>query len=173
MEVCFTGIYKCKEPKKYYDDTKDSEYRFLYHCRNWTFTIHGADEKGIIHLLDTYFDEKELEVNEQELQEDFELVLDLKEFHKVDKNTNILEYRPNDVRQVADCSAGVMNPSKYVRNGAKKDIDNMIRFLDDEIKSTERQLESLKERRIKLMKENSTLNTNVTAESNEERGETS
>lgn len=49
----------------------------------------------------------------------------------------------------------------------------MIRCIDSEIKSTERQLESLKERRIKLMKENSTLNTNVTAESNEERGETS
>lgn len=153
MKICMTGIYKCKEPKKYYDDTKDPQYRFLYHCRNWTFTIRGADEEGIIHLFDTYFDEKELEVNEQELQEDFELVLDLKEFHKVDKSTNLFEYRRCDVRQVADCSAGVMNPSKYVRNGAKKDIDNMIRFMDDEIKMTERQLKSLKERRERLMKE--------------------
>ena len=172
-KVCMTGIYKCKEPKKYYDDTKDPEYRFLYHCRNWTFTVHGVDDEGIIHLLDTYFGDKELEVNEQELHEDFELVLDLKEFHKVDKSINILEYRRNDVRQVADSSAGIMNPSKYVRNGAKKDIDRMIRFIDSEIKSTETQLESLKERRIKLMKVNSTLNTNVTAESNGERGETS
>lgn len=49
----------------------------------------------------------------------------------------------------------------------------MVRFIDSEIKSTERQLESLKERKEQLMKENSTLNTNVTAESNEERGETS
>lgn len=173
MEFCTSGIYKCKEPKKYYDDTKDPEYRFLYHCRNWTFTVYGVDNEGIIHLLDTYFRDKELEVNEQEFQKDFELVLDLKEFHKVDRSTNLSEFRRCDVRQVADCSAGVMNPSKYIRNGAKKDIDKMIRFIDMEIKSTERQLESLKERRIKLMKENSTLNTNVTAESNEERGETS
>lgn len=153
MEICTTGIYKCKEPKKYYDDTKDPEYRFLYHCRNWTFTVYGVDDEGIIHLFDTYFGDKELEVNEEELQEDFELVLNLKEFHKVDRNTNILEYRRCDIRQVADCSAGVMNPSKYVRNGAKKDIDAMIRFVDMEIKTTERQLESLKERKEQLLKE--------------------
>lgn len=153
MSICMSGIYRCKEPKKYYDDTKDPEYRFLYHCRNWTFTVHEVDDEGIIHLFDTYFDEKELEVNEQELQEDFELALDSKEFHKVDRSTNLLEYRRNDVRQVADCSAGVMNPSKYVRNGAKKDIDRMLRFLDMEIKSTERQLESLKERKEQLLKE--------------------
>ena len=153
MEFCTSGIYKCKEPKKYYDDTKDPEYRFLYHCRNWTFTIHGVDEEGIVHLLDTYFGDKELEVNEEEFQKDFELVLDLREFHKVDRSTNLLEFRRNDVRQVADCSAGVLNPSKYVRNGAKKDIDNMLRFLDMEIKSAERQLESLKYRKEQLLKE--------------------
>lgn len=153
MEVCVTGIYRCKEPRKYYDDTRDPEYRFLYHCRNWTFTIHGVDEEGIIHLLDTYFGNKELEVNEQELQEDFELVLDLEEFHKVDRSTNLCEFRRCDVRLVADCSAGVMNPSKYIRNGAKKDIDMMIRFVDMEIKSTERQLQSLKERKEQLLKE--------------------
>lgn len=153
MEVCVTGIYRCKEPRKYYDDTRDPEYRFLYHCRNWTFTIHGVDEEGIIHLLDTYFGNKELEVNEQELQEDFELVLDLEEFHQVDRSTNLCEFRRCDVRLVADCSAGVMNPSKYIRNGAKKDIDMMIRFVDMEIKSTERQLQSLKERKEQLLKE--------------------
>lgn len=153
MDICKTGIYKCKEPKKYYDDTKDPEYKFIYHCRNWTFTVREVDDEGIIHLLDTYFDEEELEVNEQELQEDFELVLDLKEFHKVDRSTNLLEYKRNDARQVADCSAGVMNPSKYARNGAKKDIDRMIRFLDMEIKSTKRQLESLKERKEQLLRE--------------------
>lgn len=153
MQVCFTGIYRCKDPKKYYDNTKDPEYRFLYHCRNWNFTVHGVDDEGIIHLLDTYFGDKELEVNEEELQKDFELTVDLKEFHKVDRSTNILEYRRCDVRQVADCSAGVMNPSKYVRNGAKQDINRMIKFLDSEIKSTQRQLESLKERKEQLMKE--------------------
>lgn len=139
--------------KKYYDDTKDPECRFLYHCRNWTFTVHEIDDEGIIHLFDTYFDEKELEVNIQELQEDFELILDLKEFHKVDRSTNLTEYKRCDVRLVADCSAGVMNPSKYLRNGVKKDIDNMLRFIDMEIKSTERQLESLKERKDQLLKE--------------------
>ena len=153
MEICMSGIYRCKEPKKYYDDTKDLEYRFLYHCRNWTFTVHVVDAEGVIHLFDTYFDDKELEINEQDLQEDFELILDLKEFHKVDRSTNIFEYKRNDVRQVADCSAGVLNPSKYIRNGAKKDIDRMIKFLDSEIKSTERQLESLKERKDQLLEE--------------------
>lgn len=153
MEFCTSGIYKCKQPKKYYDHTKDPEYRFLYHCRNWTFTVHRVDEEGIIHLLDTYFGDKELEVNEEEFQKDFELEVDLKEFHKVDRSTNLTEYRRCDVRLVAYGSAGVMNPSKYIRNGAKKDIDKMIKFLDSEIKSTERQLESLKERKEQLLKE--------------------
>ena len=153
MEVCTTGIYRCKDPKKYYDDTRDSEYRFLYHCRNWTFTVDGIDDEGIIRLLDTYFGEKELKVNEQELQEDFELVLDLKEFHKVDRSTNLTEYRRCDVRQVADCSAGVMNPSKYIRNDANQDIARMIRFIDMEIKITERQLKSLKEKKEQLLKD--------------------
>ena len=169
MQVCFTGIYKCRDPKKYYDDTQDPEYRLLYHCRNWTFKVGDCDEEcGNIHLIDTYFGDKLLIITVDELEQNFELVLDLKEFHKVDKSTNLLEYRRKDARQVADCSAGIMNPSKYVRNGAKKDIDRMIRFIDSEIKSTERQLESLKERKEQLMKEkeNSTLNTNVTAENN-------
>lgn len=153
MEICTTGIYKCKEPKKYYNSIRDPEYKFMYHCRNWTFTVYGVDDEGIIHLLDTYFGDKELEVNEEEFQKDFELAVDVKEFHRVDRSANILEYRRCDVRQVADCSAGVMNPSKYVRNGAKKDINRMIKFLDSEIKCTERQLESLKERKQKLLKE--------------------
>lgn len=153
MEICTTGIYKCKEPKKYYNSIRDPEYKFMYHCRNWTFTVHGVDDEGIIHLLDTYFGDKELEVNEEEFHKDFELAVDLKEFHKVDKHTNLLEYRRKDVRQIADCSAGVMNPSKYIRNGAKKDIDRMIRFLDMEIKSTEWQLEWLKQRKEQLLKE--------------------
>lgn len=153
MEVCFCGIYKCKEPKQYYNDTKDPEYKFMYHCRNWTFTVHKVDHEGIIHLLDTYFGDKELEVNQEEFQKDFELEVDLKQFHKVDRSTNLTEYRRCDVRLVADCSAGVMNPSKYIRNGAKKDIDKMIQFVDMEIKSTERQLESLKERKEQLLEE--------------------
>lgn len=153
MEFCTSGIYKCKEPKKYYDDLKDPEYRFLYHCRNWTFTVHGVNDEGIIHLFDTYFGDKELEVNEEEFQKDFELEVDLEEFHKVDRSTNLTEYKHCDVRLIADCSAGVMNPSKYIRNGAKKDIDKMIRFIDMEIKSIERQLESLKERKDQLLKE--------------------
>lgn len=153
MEICKTGIYKCREPRKYYSNNKDPEYQFLYHCRNWTFTVHGVDNEGIIHLLDTYFGDKELEVNESELQKDFELAVDLKEFHKVNRSTNLLEYRLSDARQVADCSAGVMNPSKYIRNGAKRDINRMIELIDSEIKSTERQLESLKGRREQLVKE--------------------
>lgn len=153
MEICKTGIYRCGDPRKYYSDSKDPEYRFLYHCRNWTFTVHEVDDEGIIHLLDTYFGDKELKVNKEELQRDFELAVDLKEFHKVSRSTNLLEYRLSDVRHVADCSAGVMNPSKYIRNGAKRDINRMIELIDSEMKSTERQLQSLKERKDQLLKE--------------------
>ena len=153
MEICKTGIYRCVAPRKYYSDTKDPEYRFLYHCRNWTFTVHEVDDEGIIHLLDTYFGNKELKVNKEELQRDFELAVDLKEFHKVSRSTNILEYRLSDVRQVADCSAGVMKPSKYIRNGAKRDINRMIELINSEMEITERQLQWLKERKDQLLKE--------------------
>ena len=47
MQVCFTGIYKCRDPKKYYDDTQDPEYRLLYHCRNWTFKVGDCDEECV------------------------------------------------------------------------------------------------------------------------------
>ena len=46
-----------------------------------------------------------------------------------------------------------MNPSKYIRNGAKRDINRMIELIDSEMKSTERQLQSLKERKDQLLKE--------------------
>lgn len=152
MNICLTGIYRCSNPRKYYYDTKDKEYSFLYHCRNWTFTVGKVDE-NYIYLYDTYFGDKCVYTKIEDFENDFELVVDLSKFHKVSRNTNLSEYRNEDICQVADCSAGIMNPSKYIRNGAVKDVDKVIELLDSEISRTENELEALKQRKERLLEE--------------------
>ena len=152
MNICLTGIYRCNNPKKYYHDTNDKEYSFLYHCRNWTFTVGKVDE-NYIYLYDTYFGDKCVYTKIEDFENDFELVVDLSKFHKVSRNTNLSEYMNEDICQVADCSAGIMNPSKYIRNGAVKDFDRVIELLDSEIGMTENELEALTQRKERLLKE--------------------
>lgn len=152
MNVCMTGIYKCNNPKKYYYDPKDKEYTFLYHCRNWTFTIGKIDEY-YIYLYDTYFGDKCIFTTLDEFDNDFELAVDLSEFHKVDIKTDLREYDKEDICIVPDCSAGIMNPSKYIRNGAVKDFDRVIELLDSEISMTENELEALIQKKEQLLQE--------------------
>lgn len=152
MNICLSGIYKCNNPKKYYYDRNDNEYRFLYHCRNWTFTVGKIDE-NYIYLYDTYFGDKCIYVNFDEFKSDFELAVDLSEFHKVDRETDLREYDKEDICIVPDCSAGVMNPSKYIRNGAEKNIDRMLLLVADEISFAERDLARLKQKKEQLLQE--------------------
>ena len=151
MNICMTGIYKCNNPKKYYYDPNDKEYKYLYHCRNWTFTVGKIDE--YIYLYDTYFGDKCIFTTFDEFETDFELVVDLSEFHKVDRKTDLREYDKEDICIVPDCSAGTMNPSKYVRNSAEKNIDRMLLLLADEISFAERDLARLKQKKEQLLQE--------------------
>lgn len=147
-----TGIYKCNNPKKYYNDTNDKDYSFLYHCRNWTFTVGKVDE-NYIYLYDTYFGDKCIFTTFDEFENDFELAVDLSEFHKVDRKTDLREYDKEDICIVSDCSAGVMNPSKYVRNGAEKNIDRMLLLVADKISFVEKELAGLKQKKEQLLQE--------------------
>lgn len=155
MNICVTGIYECNKPRKYYHDTNDKEYRFLYHCRNWTFTVGKVDE-NYIYLYDTYFGNKCVYTKPEDFENDFELVVDLSKFHKVNRYTDLREYRKEDICEVADCSAGIMNPSKYIRNGAVKDFDKIIELIDSQINMTENELKALKQRKERLLEEKKT-----------------
>lgn len=151
--ICMTGLYRCKYPKKYYNAKFDPEYKFLFHCRNWTFTIHNIDDEGIIHLFDTYFGERELEVNEEDLNNDFELLLDYSLYNKVAKMVDLKDYDSKDYKIVLDNSGGFSSKSKYLRKGAIKSYKRMLQNVDEEIESTKNHLEYLNARRNEILRQ--------------------
>lgn len=151
MNICKSGLYRCREPRKYYQDPTDKNHRFLYHCRNWTFTVLEVDEvNGIVTLSDTYFHNKTVRVDVASLETDFELVMDTREFRRVSKDTDLREYSLQDIRIVADDSGGLYNPGKYVRIGAEKDILRQIQVLEERICMERSRLERLESERSAL-----------------------
>lgn len=104
-------------------------------------------------MYDTYFGDKCIFTTFDKFETDFELAVDLSEFHKVDRKTDLREYDKEDICIVADCSAGIMNPSKYVRNDAEKNIDRMLLLVADRISFAERELAGLKQKREQLLQE--------------------
>lgn len=150
--ICMTGLYRCRYPKKYYNAKFDPEYKFLFHCRNWTFTIHKIDDEGIIHLYDTYFDERELEINEEDLNTDFELLLDYSLYDKVDRMKDLRDYDREDYKIVSDNSGGFSSKSKYLRKGAKRSYKRMLQNIDEEIENTKNHLEYLNTQRNEIFK---------------------
>lgn len=151
--ICMTGLYRCRYPKKYYNVKFDPEYNFLFHCRNWTFTIHNIDDEGIIHLFDTYFGEGKLEVNEEDLNNDFELLLDYSLYDKVNSMVDLKDYDPRDYKIVSDNSGGFSSKSKYLRKGAIKSYKRMLQNVDEEIESTKNHLEYLNARRNEILRQ--------------------
>lgn len=144
MDICKYGLYRCKDPRKYYHERIDKDGRFLYHCRNWTFTVSDVDEStGIVTLVDTYWGCETIKVDESALKTDFELVMDTREFRKVPKNADLREYSPQDIRIVADDSGGLYRPGKYIRIGAEKDIERQIRLLKERIVMARSELQHL------------------------------
>lgn len=154
MDICKYGLYRCKDPRKYYHGSIDKDGRFLYHCRNWTFTVSDVDENtGIVTLADTYYGFKNVEVDVSALKTDFELVMDTREFRRVPKNTDLQEYSPQDIRIVADDSGGLYSPGKYVRIGAKKDLEKQIRLLKERITMARSELQHLEWQQRELERE--------------------
>lgn len=136
-----TGLYKHEPDKKYRSSLYWDD---MYHCFNWTFKVSHRESDDAWFMVDTYFNDKYIELTDENFDE-FEFLFD---FNEVDKHTgkNIWEYDENDYWHVAVDSGGMYCGGKYfVRKGAVKNKEKVLERLQGEINSLERQLKDKKE----------------------------
>lgn len=136
-KLVLSGLYKHEPDKRYrgslyWDD--------MYHCFNWTFRVRHNENTDDWYMVDTYFDEKSIELTDENFDE-FEFVFDFNEVQK-HSGKNIYEYDENDRWHVAIDSGGMSCGGKYfVRKGATKIKDKVLNRIKEEISSLERNLE--------------------------------
>lgn len=139
-KIVKTGLYKHEPDKKY----RSSLYwDNMYHCFNWTFKVKHNENKDIWYMVDTYFNDKYIELTDENFNE-FEFLFD---FNEVDKHSgkNIWEYDDDDYWHVAVDSGGMYCGGKYfVKKGATKSKEKVLERIEGEIRSLERQIESKK-----------------------------
>lgn len=135
-----SGLYKHEPDKKY----RSSLYwDNMYHCFNWTFKVKHNESKDIWYMVDTYFNDKYIELTDKNFDE-FEFLFDFNEVVK-HSGENIWEYDENDYWHVAVDSGGMYCGGKYfVKKGATKSKEKVLKRIEREIRSLERQIESKK-----------------------------
>lgn len=139
-KLVLTGLYKCQPNKKYRGQLYQND---MYHCFNWTFKIRHLKDDDIYLMVDTYFNEKCIELTDENFDE-FEFLFDFNEVHEHSGN-NIWEYNENEYWHVAVDSRGWYLGGKYfVKNNAIKDKNKVLQRIKEEIYNLERQLESKK-----------------------------
>lgn len=139
-KIVKSGLYKHKPDKRY----RSSLYwDNLYHCFNWTFKVKHNESKDIWYMVDTYFNDKYIELTDENFDE-FDFLFD---FNEVDKHSghNIWEYDEDDYWHVAVDSGGMYCGGKYfVKKGAIKSKEKVLKRIEGEIRSLERQIERKK-----------------------------
>ena len=136
-----TGLYKHEPDKRYRSSLYWDD---MYHCFNWTFKVSHRESDDAWFMVDTYFNDKYIELTDENFNE-FEFLFD---FNEVDKHSgkNIWEYDENDYWHVAVDSGGMYCGGKYfVKKGAIKNKEKVLERLQGEINSLERQLKDKKE----------------------------
>lgn len=135
-----TGLYRHEPDKRY---RSSLFWDNMYHCFNWTFKVKHNEDKDTWYMVDTYFNDKYIELTDENFDE-FGLLFD---FNEVDKHTgkNIWEYDENDYWHVAVDSGGMYCGGKYfLRKGAVKSKEKVLERLQDEIRGLEWRLECKK-----------------------------
>jgi hypothetical protein len=142
-EIIPSGLYKCTQPKKYYNRHSDDNYQFLYHCKNWTFTPR-IDKNGDITMLDTYYSAYESGINLTEKNiADFELIFDFNDVVGIKEN-EYDEYDVDDVYRVAVDSGGGSFPQYFKKKEAKMSKERLLEKYEKELSSAEWRVNSLK-----------------------------
>lgn len=153
-KIVKTGLYKHEPDRRY----RSSLYwDNLYHCFNWTFKVKHNESKDIWYMVDTYFNDKYIELTDENFDE-FEFLFD---FNEVDKHSgkNIWEYDEDDYWHAAVDSGGMYCGGKYfVKKGATKSKEKVLERIEGEIRSLERQLGSKKTDYIKVQNDEVNLN---------------
>lgn len=139
-KLVLTGLYKCQPNKKYRGQLYWND---MYHCFNWTFKVRYLKDDDIYLMVDTYFNEKCIELTDENFDE-FEFLFDFNEVHEHSGN-NIWEYNEDEYWHVAVDSRGWYLGGKYfVKNNAVKNKEKVLQRIKEEIYNLERQLKSKK-----------------------------
>lgn len=140
-KLVMTGLYKHEPDKRY----RDSLYwDNMYHCFNWTFKISHNEKTDKWYMVDTYFNDKSIELTDDNFDE-FEFLFD---FNEVEKHSGeyIYEYDESDWWHVAIDSGGMYCGGKYfVKKGAIKSKEKVLKRIANEINRLERELERKRE----------------------------
>lgn len=138
-KLCMTGLYR-HEP--------DPKYRWLifknqlsHHC-NWVFEIDYNTYEDKFQMVDNYWNDGSglrIDLTDDNINE-FELIFDTKEV-ATDYGNHILDYDESDRFCVVIGSGGTQFGRKwFIKKDAKKNKDNVVSRLNDEIKSLESEL---------------------------------
>ena len=139
-KLVMTGLYKHEPDKRY----RSSLYwNNLYHCFNWTFKVSHRESDDTWYMVDTYFNDKSIELTDDNFDE-FEFLFD---FNEVERHSgeNIYEYDESDWWYAAIDSGGRVYGKYFVRKGATKIKEKILKRIEDEINYLERQLKSKRE----------------------------
>lgn len=139
-KIVKTGLYTHEPDKRYRGSVFWDN---MYHCFNWTFRVVQGKDPDQWYMVDTYFDDKYIELTDENFDE-FELLFDFNEVNK-HSGKNIYEYDESDWWHVALDSGGMSCGGKYfVRKGAVKKKNRVLKRLEDEIGYLEQKLENKK-----------------------------
>ena len=140
-KLVMTGLYKHEPDKRY----RGSLYwDNMYHCFNWTFKISHNEKTDKWYMVDTYFNDKSIELTDDNFDE-FDFLFD---FNEVERHSgeNIYEYDESDWWHVAIDSGGMYCCGKYfVKKGAIKSKEKVLKRIANEINRLERELERKRE----------------------------
>ena len=146
-KIVLTGLYRCKPNKKY---RSQWYWDNMYHCFNWTFKVHHRESDDTWHMVDTYFNDKYIELTDENFDE-FEFLFD---FNEVEKHSgkNIYDYDENDWWHVATDSGGMSCGGKfYLKRNALPKKEKILNRLKEEIDYAERNLEYMKDKYQRVM----------------------
>lgn len=140
-KLVMTGLYKHEPDKRYCPKLYWND---LFHCHNWTFKVYHNENTDEWYMLDTYFNEKAIELTDENFNE-FQFIFDFNDVIPY-SGGDVYDYNESDYWHVPVDSAGLLHGGKcFLRKGAVKNKDLVLTRLEDEIKSLERQLHHKKE----------------------------
>jgi hypothetical protein len=146
-KLVHTGLYRCEPNKKYRSQLYWND---MYHCFNWTFIVHHCESDDTWYMVDTYFNDKYIELTDENFDE-FEFLFD---FNEVEKHSgkNIYDYDENDWWHVATDSGGMYCGGKfYLKRNALPKKEKILNRLKEEIDYAERNLEYMKNKYQRVM----------------------
>lgn len=140
-KLVMTGLYRHAPDKRYRDPMYWDD---LYWCFNWTFRVRHHEDDDTWYMVDTYFNDKYIELTDDNFDE-FEFLFDFNEVKKC-SGTHIEEYDESDWWHVAVNSGGMYCGGTYfLKKDAVKKKDRVIQRLENEIEHLEREIAYKKE----------------------------